>query len=229
MARTIKIDNAILKRFLKEETKRKQDIKPLCKYFLIVCEGEKTEKFYFESLKKDLPKGKIEIIGIEGVGKNTKSVVEDAKMFRTKYESDNYPRKLDQTWAVFDRDSFPKQNFNNAIFDGENSNPKIHSAWSNEAFELWFLLHFHFYNTALSREQYKALIENCLSEKMEKDFVYEKNSTEMYELLKKYGNQNDAIKFAKKLVDKYENQKDYANQNPCTKVYELIEELFEKR
>ncbi|SFD21421.1 RloB-like protein [Chitinophaga sp. CF118] len=57
MARKIKIPNERLKRFEREEQKRKKDVRSKRKYYLIVCEGAKTEPNYFEGLKDDLPKG----------------------------------------------------------------------------------------------------------------------------------------------------------------------------
>jgi hypothetical protein len=57
MARKIKIPNERLKRFAREEQKRKKNIRNKRKYYLIVCEGEATEPNYFEGLKQDLPKG----------------------------------------------------------------------------------------------------------------------------------------------------------------------------
>lgn len=47
MARKIKIDNAVLKRRVRKEQKRKIEFKSKRKFYLIVCEGEKTEPNYF--------------------------------------------------------------------------------------------------------------------------------------------------------------------------------------
>ncbi len=71
MARKIKIDNAILKRRQRIDRKRKMGIKSKRLFYLIVCEGEKTEPNYFESLKEALPKGVLEMtnIDIDGTGK----------------------------------------------------------------------------------------------------------------------------------------------------------------
>ncbi len=105
--------------------------------FLIVCEGAKTEPNYFQSFR--VPK---EVIDIHGIGDNTIRIVEEAIRLK---EKDNY----DQVWCVFDRDSFPPNRFNAAfILAGENS---IKIAYSNEAFELWYLLHFNYYDSAMSR------------------------------------------------------------------------------
>lgn len=57
MARKIKIANERRKRFGRMEQKRKIGFRNIRKYYLIVCEGEKTEPNYFEVLKSDLPRG----------------------------------------------------------------------------------------------------------------------------------------------------------------------------
>lgn len=180
MANRIKIDNAILKRRARAEKKRKTEFKSKRKFYLIVCEGKKTEPNYFESLKKSLPKGVLELtnIDIDGTGKNTLSIIEEAKILRKKYK-EKYLRKIDNVWAIFDKDSFPSKNFNNAINKGENSRPKIHCAWTNEAFELWYLLHFNYYNTGIPREQYQKLIEKEINKAAKTtDFKYDVTSNQ---------------------------------------------------
>ena len=228
MANIIKIDNAILKRRARDEKKRKIEFKSKRKFYLIVCEGEKTEPNYFESLKSSLPKGVLELtnIDIDGTGRNTLSIIEEAIKLRDKYE-EKYLREIDKVWAVFDRDSFPAINFNNAINKGENSKRKINCAWTNEAFELWYLLHFNYYNTGIGREQYQRLIEKEINSVTGKiDFKYEKNSTTMFDILNIYGSQERAIQNSEKLEALYFD-KSYANHNPCTKVHILINELIE--
>ncbi len=228
MANIIKIDNAVLKKRAREEKKRKTEFKSKRKFYLLVCEGEKTEPNYFESLKSSLPKGVLELtnIDIDGIGKNTLSIVEEAKKLRKKYE-EKYLRKIDKVWAVFDKDSFPTINFNNAINKGENSKPKINCAWTNEAFELWYLLHFNYYNTGISRKQYQELIEKEVNKAANRtDFRYLKNSKEMFAILNKFGNQENAINNAKKLETLYFDRS-FSNHNPCTKVHKLINELIE--
>ena len=228
MTRKIKIDNAIIKRRSRKEKKRLVGFKSKRIFYLIVCEGEKTEPNYFSSLKKSLPKGVLELtqIDIDGTGKNTLSIIEEAKKLRKGYE-EKYLRKIDKVWAVFDKDSFPARNFNNAIIKGEHSKPKIHCAWTNEAFELWYLLHFNYYNTGLSRHQYQRLLEKEITKASGKnEYKYKKNSTEMYALLNLYGSQEFAISNAEKLEKLY-NDNSFSNHNPSTKVHLLIKELKE--
>ena len=223
MGRKININNAIIKKRLRDEKKRLIGFKSKRMFYLIVCEGEKTEPNYFSSLKESLPKGVLELtqIDIDGTGKNTLSIIEEAKKLRKRYE-EKYLRKTDKVWAVFDKDSFPSGNFNNAINKGEHSRPKINCAWTNEAFELWYLLHFSYYNTGLSRHQYQKLIEKeIVKSSGKKGYKYTKNSTEMYALLNLFGNQDFAISNAKKLEKLY-NNRSFSKHNPCTKVHLLV-------
>jgi hypothetical protein len=222
MARKEKVDNALLKRLERTEQKRKIGARAKRKFFLIVCEGEKTEPYYFEGLKKDLPKGVLDFvdIDIDGTGKNTLSIIEQTIKLRKEAS-----KQYDQVWAVFDRDSFPPDNFDNAILRAQAN--KIRCAWSNEAFELWYLLHFNYHDSAISRRQYKGLIERGLSSRLEKRFKYRKNDPEMYELLKSFGNIQQAITWAKRLESAFPGRKDYSKHNPCTKVYRLVQELCE--
>ena len=46
----------------------------------------------------------------------------------------------------------------------------------------------------------------------------------MYAILEKYGNQQQAIKNAEKLIDNH-NCSNFANHNPCTQVHLLVQEL----
>ncbi len=46
----------------------------------------------------------------------------------------------------------------------------------------------------------------------------------MYALLEKYGNQNLAIRYARKLSEEIKGEA-FANYNPITEVYKLVEEL----
>lgn len=227
MARKVKIPNHVQKRLAREENKRKRNTRAKRKYYLIVCEGEKTEPNYFESLKNDLPKGVLTSyrIDIEGVGRNTLSLVEKSIEMKERLESET-SLSIDKIWVVFDRDSFEPDNFNDAIELCKNSKPEIGCAWSNEAFELWYLLHFHFYNTAISRERYQKLIEENLKPKIGNGYKYQKNSIGMYGLLKKHGSLEMAIKYAAKLESEFYGRFDFANQNPSTKVHHLVAELF---
>ena len=226
MARVQKIDSALQKRFAKSEKKKQKEGKrELRTYFLIICEGEKTEPNYFKSFPQKV--GMIVYdLTFDGGGISTTKVVEKAIELR-----DKSPQKYDRVWAVFDKDSFNVNSFNGAITKALSNN--IGCAWSNQAFELWYLLHFHNRVTAMHRDEYRKAIEGAINNKIKKSskfkalFKYQKNDLNMYHTLEEYGNQEQAIKWAKELKNQYSN-KSYADQNPCTLVFEIIEELTGK-
>lgn len=225
MANIIKIDNAVLKRQKRTEKKRKQNTKEARVYFLIVCEGEKTEPNYFKSFKSNV-KSFVYTIDTLGEGSNTKDLVK-----RTIKARENSSQKYDRVWTVFDRDSFSPDNFNGAIQLANSQDIKV--GWSNEAFELWYLLHFQYRNTSMSRTDYKKAIEDEINAKIAKEskskkpkkFEYKKNSTEMYNILEKYGNQTQAIKWAEQLIATHTCE-NYAVHNPCTLIHLLVKELI---
>jgi hypothetical protein len=217
MARTIKIDNTLQKRFAKQVNRSKS--RELVTFFLIVCEGEKTEPNYFRSFPKKVGKF-IYDISFEGGGISTLGVVEKAIQLREKSK-----QKYDRVWAVFDRDCFKANSFNSAIQKAKANNIKC--AWSNQAFELWYLLHFHNRITAMERDEYTKAIEQAVNEKLgkkKKVFKYKKNDTGIYALLNQVGNQTSAIKWSRELAKGIAGEQ-FANYNPQTMVFRLVEEL----
>jgi hypothetical protein len=173
--------------------------------FLIVCEGERTEPKYFKGFP--LVTADVEIIG---EGYNTVSLINRVISLRKEL---GFLNKTDYVWCVFDKDDYSDNNFNAAIHKAEANG--INVAYSNEAFELWYLLHFDRHDSALHREQYI----DKLSENLK--FRYTKNYNEMYSLL--IDNQPIAIKRAKELYQKRSSSP--ANDNPSTTVFKLVEEL----
>jgi hypothetical protein len=171
--------------------------------FLIICEGKKTEPNYFKAFR--IPDLSVEELNVIGLGDNTLSLVERAKQ-------KNDERNYDHVWCVFDRDSFPSGKFNAAITSAYNN--KMHVAYSNEAFELWYLLHFNYYDTGMSRDSYESMLTKLLKHK------YEKNSTTIYEEIK--SRQPDAIKNATNLLSQYDPHRP-EKDNPSTTVHFLVQ------
>ena len=176
-------------------------------HILIVCEGEKTEPNYFKSF----PVSSAEVT-ILGDGFNTKSLVTYAKKKAQEAKQNKAP--YDQVWCVFDKDPFTKEQFNTAIQMAESYGFK--SAYSNEAFELWYVLHFEYLTAGINRKKYIEKLSSILGKK------YKKNSKEMYDIL--LTKQNDAIKNAKKLLQIHK-KLNPADMTPSTTVHLLVEEL----
>lgn len=204
---------------------RKEAVRDLIPYrILIVCEGEKTEPGYFKTLKDllevkfrdlvDLKKVNLkELIEIDGSGKNTKSLVRHT--LRLKAQA-SIP--FGHVWCVFDKDSFTNEQFNSAIINAEKEDIEV--AWSNEAIELWFLLHFEYISTGITRYQYIDKL-NYIFKSIGLG-KYEKNMDGIYNILKEYESQDFAIGNVKRLLKDGFN---YADMKPATTVYKLIELL----
>lgn len=177
---------------------------------LIVCEGEKTETNYFKAFPAN-PEI-YDSVDVVGEGYNTVSLINSAIKLKDKAEKQKTP--YIEVWCVFDKDSFSTENFNNALELARKNDIKC--AYSIEAFEIWYVLHFNFCDTGICRTQYEHMLKKLLKE------PYKKNDPDMYKKLKK--NQKTAIQNAKNL---YTRQKDnhISTQNPITTVYKLVERL----
>ena len=177
--------------------------------FLIVCEGTKTEPKYF----RKFPIRSVHV-RVFGLAKDPSSLIRDTLLLRR--DELRYGYRYEQVWCVFDRDRWPAQNFNNAINLAKKE--KIYIAYSNEAFELWYLLHFIYFDTAISRKDYIKKLKN----KSGFNGKYKKNDPTNYDRL--VNRQSIAIRNAKKLLSRYK-PLNPNRDNPSTTVHCLVEEL----
>jgi hypothetical protein len=170
---------------------------------LIVCEGEKTEPAYFQAFH--IPS--VVTVKVEGLAKAPLTLVEKAIEL---WDSTRY----DQAWCVFDRDDVPAERFNQALDLAQRQ--KIKVAYSNQAFELWFLLHFHYCDVAQARQDYCDRLSHELGR------TYQKNDRNLYQELLPW--QDMAIRHAERLLAQY-NPPNPAADDPSTMVHELVQEL----
>ncbi len=191
-------------RNIKKSGKRKENVLSSREVILISCEGEATEPNYFSSFPID--PARVEIVG---TGYNSDSLVELA--IRKKKQAARRRSPYNQVWCVFDRDSCQKKNIYRAFQIA--SNHKIRIAYSNQAFELWYLLHYQFYNHESDRQTYVKELNNLVPD------GYEKNLKNMYDILR--ATQFQAIQFAQKL-EAYHDKKELYENNPSTTVYKLL-------
>lgn len=191
------------------------------KSFLIICEGENTEPCYFKSF----PLGNAQVESY-GLGRSKTALVDYVlEILRADEDS---PEK--EVWVVFDMDKTPgllhqqKEDFNRAVQLAQKH--RINVAYSNDCFELWFVLHYQYLDMALSRSQYYqklSVLWNCNYEKEGKSATF---CRQVYTLLEQdeRASQVEALRFAEKLHSQQESLA-FAEQNPCTTVYLLVEEL----
>lgn len=178
---------------------------------LILCEDTKSSRDYFALFPHDDSLVEIQCVG---TGMNTDSLMEHAVEIaeQTRKDRDQYER----IWVVFDRDSFPEQNFNRA-FELARTQNRITPCWSNECFELWYLLHFHYRDTAIGRDELWPAISALLNE------GYDKADDQLHAKLAAH--LETALRNAKKLD--YENTlAGTPTRNPSTRVHELVDALI---
>ena len=161
---------SVLRRAIERTLKRTSSLKLVKQTFLIVCEGEVTEPEYFNSFR--LTSANVKAIG---KGMNTVSLVKEAIAIRDieKRRSRNY----DQCWVVFDKDDFSDGDFNTAIQMAQANGFQV--AYSNQAFEYWFLLHFNLYQGSIHRSRYgytEAATVRCLPICLVSDTVRQKGT-----------------------------------------------------
>lgn len=182
--------------------RRRRDRLEVLQRFLIVCEGEKTEPRYFEGFR--VPQL---VVDVKGLGNDPKRIVEEA--IRKSEEAE-----YNQVWCVFDRDDVEVGDFNGALQRARSQ--QIQVAYSNQAFELWYLLHFDFHNTAISRRDYVTKLSKSMGRE------YRKNDSRMFDLLS--SRQNTAIQNANRLLGQY-SPHNPASDNPSTTVHTLVTQL----
>lgn len=183
---------------------RRVGLREIRQRFLIVCEGERTEPNYFRAFR-------VPGMVVEGVARQARQLVERAIELR---DADEY----DQVWCVFDRDDVPAGQFNEAIALADREG--MYVAYSNEAFELWYLLHFHYYSTGITRHDYIQRLGKLLERQ------YTKNNEIMYDVL--FERQPQALQRARNLLAMYDPARP-VDDNPSTTVHMLVEALNQHR
>ena len=171
---------------------------------LIVC-GGKTERLYLNKFNLEL--AQISIYA-KLDNRNPKAIVQTAIEMKSK---NNYK----QVWCIFDRDNFTC--FDEAIELGKKND--IRCVYSNQAYELWYVLHFERKEGSMDRKKYAEYISKKIGRK------YSKTDENMYQTLK--SKTNIAIQNAK--IGHQLKRKDGGKPSSwesCTNMYELVEELI---
>jgi hypothetical protein len=193
------------------------------KTFLIVCEGLNTEPYYFEGF----PVPSKTVVTEGGHGSKT-ALIEYALKIR---EHDKYEGR--EVWCVFDYDvkldeaATQPEDFNNAILKAAQNGMKV--AWSNDAFELWFVLHYQTLESALTRNELYSILKEKWELKsfsnIAKTVDFCQDHYERHNNSNKGASQELAIRRARTLHMSFGNKQNFAEQVPCTTVYLLVEEL----
>ena len=183
---------------------------------LIVCEGTKTEKYYFDGLKAAhrLSSANIEIAPL---GKDPLSVVTHAI---SELERDD---TLTRAYCVFDRDGHAT--YGDAIRKAGDhklgKNGRLKLAVSVPCFEVWPLLHFRYTTQPIEGAGNHSPGDRTLSLVQQEMPDYSKCDRAIFEKLSP--KLKDALQRAKKLAT--HNAKS-ASDNPATEVHCLVQYLI---
>ncbi len=205
--------------------------KTVQKTFLIVCEGENTEVEYFSGFKR---KG-VQILTFHG--KSLKGEGQKVGLVKWAVKLGKEPDfKGAELWCVFDYDVNPDEahvqpaDFDAAVAMGNVARNGVNIAWSNDCFELWFLLHYQNLKTALTRDAYYPLLkEHWGLESFSREAKTKAFCENLHSLLAtKGGDVERAIKWASVQDEEWESAGEaYHKRCPGTTVYKLVEKLLE--
>ena len=187
---------------------RKEGIRKTLSTLYIVCEGEKTERLYFDNYKTSIN------VKVRPIKCSNTDAIGIVKFAINIIKRGHYSIKdNDKIICVFDRDANDEVDLAKAFKSAREN--KIKMCLSNPFFELWFLLHHEYDDQPFTKEKLESRLEKYIPN-------YKKNQNYYEELLSKM---DYAIKNADKL-NGYHSSNDVSlesvKSNPSTQVHEVI-------
>jgi RloB-like protein len=219
------------------------------KTFIIFCEDGAVEPAYFDLFKRE----DVHISAFGNKKQHHAQVDYATEYFRKSdlIELDKFGQeilKIDegaQVWCVFDRDKEPNDGKDTAFNDSiNNANSKgIKTAWSNDDFELWILLHFEDVDPKnaenLYRNKYYERLTVILKQLLPEINLFQNPQFDYYNSMK---SKNKFIQYTYQLmknslevaIERAEKLEAYHSsttkathlQCPCTKVHHLVKALL---
>ncbi len=182
------------------------------KILVIVCGGQKTECKYFSNYKQR--KSGLRIETLNCTENDPENLVNFALKQISKYDLDL--NSGDRVWCVFDLDRTKEETLEKIKKLAED---KVMLCLSNPCFELWYILHFGYFENNVSTKDLQNRLEEYINN-------YNKSEDYFQKLLPK---RDEAIKNAKKLNQKHEKAKIKllsTKSNPSTQVFQLVEYIL---
>ncbi len=191
------------------------------KTILIVCEGEKTERYYLNGLKREETVSEVfAITVVPGRGGSRSQIIKHAINEKAQREG------MDVALCVLDTESLEnpqvKEDLVAARQEADRNNITLYM--SNPAFEVWFLAHFR--RTSRSFRNCDAVIVE-LHREWSAAFgqPYNKSDVQVYQRLATHT--QDAVTNAKMVVEiDHKEKPDIADRNSSTDFYQLVERLL---
>lgn len=211
------------------ESRRKKASRKPYERVLIVCEGEKTEPFYFEEIKVllEIDSANIEIDGT--CGSSPISVVKHALSL---FERDCGTGEIyNKVYCVFDRDSHEtyeralekiKQINVHLKKDKTSTKPIFTAIRSIPSFEYWLLLHFTPTTKPYERTGRKSAGDQVIDDLKQYIPDYKKTKKGIFRKSIEDGTLDHAMAHSKRI---FELAKRTGNANPSTNMHELVDYL----
>ena len=187
-------------------------------YYLIITDTKETEKYFFDGLRDSLPVNIQKKIVIKVIEAKTSKMIE--KCLELLAQESQYRI----AWIVFDRDRV--KDFDEIIQEAEQKDIRV--GWSNPCFEIWLYAYFGAMPVILEstkccsdfRRVYKRITKQ----------EYSKIDKNLYEKLRKVGDEEKAIIIAKQKNEQHRrsNKVKPSEMIPGTTVHELVEEISKK-
>ncbi len=206
---------------MRSRIKRTVQKRKLKKTILIVCEGEKTERYYLDGLKREEAISKVfAITVVPGKGGSRSQIIK-----RAINKKNAQRREMDIVLCVLDTESLEntqaKEDLETARQEANHNDITLYL--SNPAFEVWFLAHFR--RTSRSFSDCDAVIVELDKEwRAAFGHPYNKSDANMYQRLATHT--QSAVTNAKNVVEIDHREKtDIADRNSSTDFYRLVERL----
>jgi hypothetical protein len=136
---------------------------------LVVCGGQ-TERIYFDEFTKVFRPSLGNVSVITAIEPESPMRIVNYAIKARQRKKDNY----NTVWCIFDKDTFDE--FDKAIDYVKKNNVRV--AFSNQAFEVWFINHFRLLESAMHRNKYKKELSKWLS------FTYDKGKDSILKVCK---------------------------------------------
>lgn len=191
---------------------RKTNTREQRKLLVIVCEGEKTERIYFERYEEGRPNLSIKLPNTSDT--DPKKLVKFAIRQIKNHGLDL--KNGDDIWCVFDCDNNPNTHILSAC---KNAGKRVKICFSNPSFEFWYLLHFAYVESPLTNP--------VLMDQLKRKIKGYKKNEDYFDILE--SSRETAIKYAKKINKLHEsNGIDLfsTESNPSTHVYKIVEDIL---
>lgn len=189
--------------------------------YLIVCEGSKTERYYFESLIDDYKLGNNVKVASQAYTCPLQLARYASNFIHSNQEDEGIEEKeeYDKVFCVFDKDKHA--HYADALFFIKDKEGLI-ATNSVPCFEYWLILHFENTSKPFYSNPSKSAGEEAVTYLKKYIKKYEKGDNNIYEKTKKY--MSIALERAKNINKQ---AKAINNDNPSTYITELVGQLDE--